>query len=371
MKKGYYIHFEGRQSIGVSKKIDMQIDELKKYFQLEELEVNNINRSFLQRLIGLLPFASISRNYENVLDKINSPDFLYVRRTVADKEYVCFWKRIKEKYPKCKIIVEIYTYPYDKDDFGKWNAWPFWFKELIYRPQLKKYIDRFVTYTKDEEIFGVSTICTTNGIDCNSVRAVKGIYQDRELHMIGVAYMQRQHGYERVIKGLAHYYKQHNREYTIYLDLVGDGPEKKKYQKLVKENRLEKYVTFFPTTSGEELEKLYDCADIALAAFGMYKVNYYEAIGAIKTRECLAKGLPMISGSPIDILNSDFDYAKIFSNDRTPIDMECVLDFFQNIKEKGRSKENVAVILREYAKEHASMKTVMAPVVEYIETERG
>lgn len=371
MKKGYYIHFEGRQSIGVSKKIDMQIDELKKYFQLEELEVNYINRSFLQRLIGLLPFASISRNYENVLDKINSPDFLYVRRTVADKEYVCFWKRIKEKYPKCKIIVEIYTYPYDKDDFGKWNAWPFWFKELIYRPQLKKYIDRFVTYTKDEEIFGVSTICTTNGIDCNSVRAVKGIYQDGELHMIGVAYMQRQHGYERVIKGLAHYYKQHNREYTIYLDLVGDGPEKKKYQKLVKENRLEKYVTFFPTTSGEELEKLYDRADIALAAFGMYKVNYYEAIGAIKTRECLAKGLPMISGSPIDILNSDFDYAKIFSNDRTPIDMECVLDFFQNIKEKGKSKENVAVILREYAKEHASMKTVMAPVVEYIETERG
>lgn len=28
MKKGYYIHFQGRQSIGVSKKIDMQIEEL-------------------------------------------------------------------------------------------------------------------------------------------------------------------------------------------------------------------------------------------------------------------------------------------------------------------------------------------------------
>lgn len=371
MRKGYYIHFEGRQSIGVSKKIDMQIDELKNYFQVEELEINYVYRSLLQRIIGLLPYESILRNYEEVFAQIDNPDFLYVRRTVADNAYVTFWKRIKEKYPKCKIIVEIYTYPYDKDDFWKWNAWPFWFKELIYRPQLKKYVDRFVTYTRDKYIFDVPTICTTNGINCSSVRPVRGSYQKEELHLIGVAYMQRQHGYERIIQGLAKYYKQKSIYTIIYLDLVGDGPEKKKYVKLVKENHLEKYVTFFPTTSGEELENLYDRADIALAAFGMYKVNYYEAIGAIKTRECLAKGLPMISGSPIDILDEDFDYARIFPNDRTPIDMEDVLSFFENVQKQGKSKENVAAILREYAKEHASMKAVMAPVVEYIETERG
>ncbi len=28
MKKGYYLHFQGRQSIGVSRKIDMQLEEL-------------------------------------------------------------------------------------------------------------------------------------------------------------------------------------------------------------------------------------------------------------------------------------------------------------------------------------------------------
>ena len=212
------------------------------------------------------------------------------------------------------------------------------------------------------------SVCHEN---CSSVRPVRGSYQKEELHLIGVAYMQRQHGYERIIQGLAKYYKQKSIYTIIYLDLVGDGPEKKKYVKLVKENHLEKYVTFFPTTSGEELENLYDRADIALAAFGMYKVNYYEAIGAIKTRECLAKGLPMISGSPIDILDEDFDYARIFPNDRTPIDMEDVLSFFENVQKQGKSKENVAAILREYAKEHASMKAVMAPVVEYIETERG
>lgn len=371
MKQGYYIHFDARQSLGVSKKIDMQIDELNRYFQVEEINIEPLKRSLLKRILGLFPTMSIDRDYSGTIDKLKNPDFIYIRRSVADRKYVRFWKEIRRRYPDVKLVIEIFTYPYDKDDFWKWNAWPFWFKELIYRPQLKKYVDRFVTYTKDKDIFGVPTICTTNGINCDSVRIVNGMYHSGELHLIGVAYMQRQHGYERIIQGLAKYYKQKSIYTIIYLDLVGDGPEKKKYVKLVKENHLEKYVTFFPTTSGEELENLYDRADIALAAFGMYKVNYYEAIGAIKTRECLAKGLPMISGSPIDILDEDFDYARIFPNDRIPIDMEDVLSFFENVQKKGKSKKNVAAILREYAKEHASMKAVMAPVVEYIETERG
>ena len=92
MKKGYYIHFEGRQSIGVSKKIDMQIEEFRNYFQVYELEVLNIHRTLMQRLVGLLPFESISHNYKEVFDKIDNPDFLYIRRTVADKAYLDFWK---------------------------------------------------------------------------------------------------------------------------------------------------------------------------------------------------------------------------------------------------------------------------------------
>ena len=31
MKKGYYIHFQGRESIGVSTKIDMQLEEFARF----------------------------------------------------------------------------------------------------------------------------------------------------------------------------------------------------------------------------------------------------------------------------------------------------------------------------------------------------
>ena len=367
MKNGYYIHFDGRQSVGVANKIDMQMEELGHYFSIKEVDVKTVPRTFTERVVGLLPWKSISRDYAGALEELEQPDFLYVRRTVADQEYVEFWKNIKQRFPGCKIIVEIYTYPYDKDDFWKWNAWPFYFKEKIYRPQLKKYLDRFVTYTKDSEIFGINTICTTNGIVCEKVKRIKGEYEDKRIHLLGVAYMQRQHGYERVIEGLGQYYKKGNKNYQVCLKLVGDGPEKKKYQRLVHKYHLENYVDFYPTTSGQELDELYDWADIALAAFGMYKVNYHEAIGALKTRECLAKGIPILSGSPIDILPSDFPYAKIFKNDRKAINIEEVIAFFETMKREGKSKEKIADILRTYAQQHASMQAVMKPVVDYIE----
>lgn len=367
MKKGYYIHFQGRMSIGVSKKIDMQMEEFRKHYDMEEVEIQATPRTIIQRVVGLFPTASITRNYSEALEKIHDPDFLYVRRNVADREYIRFWKEIKRRYPECKIIIEIFTYPYDKDDFGKWNAWPFYIKEIIYRPQLRKYIDRFVTYTKDQAIFGVPTICTTNGINTDRVKKVAGEYKDKQIIMLGVAYMQRQHGYERVIKGLYEYYKSEENEYNVLLYLVGEGPEKKKYMHLVQQYNLENSVKFYPTTTGEELDRLYDEADMALAAFGMYKVAYYEAIGALKTRECLAKGIPILSGSPIDVLDTDYQYAKIFPNDKSAINISEVITFYEAIRKGNKGKSEIADEIRNYAGESVSMEHISKPIIDFIE----
>ncbi len=366
MKKGYYIHFQGRDSVGISKKLDMQIEEFSRYFAMQELEVETIDRTLFQRIIGLWPTMSIKRNYQNALDELDNPDFIYVRRNVADKEYVNFWKKIKQKYPDCKIIIEIFTYPYDKDDFGKWNAWPFYIKERLYRPKLKKYIERFVTYSDDEIIFGIPTIITTNGVIVDKIRKISGEYKPNCIKMIGVAYMQRQHGYERVIEGMREYYAKGVQAEKVYLDLVGDGPEKAKYQKLVEKYGLEQYVNFYPIMTGAELDDLYDQADIALAAFGMYKVGYYSHIGAIKTRECLAKGIPLISGSPIDVLDEDFAYVKIFPNDNSAVDIAQVVQLYHRIISDGQTKEEVAEEIRTYARNKVDMSAVMKPIMDYI-----
>lgn len=369
MKKGYYIHFQGRQSIGVSKKIDMQMEELRKFFNVQEMEVETLARSLPGRVLGLFPTASIARDYRAALERMDDPDFLYVRRTVADRAYLEFWKRVKERYPNCKIIIELFTYPYDKDDFGKWNAWPFYIKELLYRPKLKNYVDRFATYTEDQEIFGIPTLRSANGIHVERVPQVAGEFADGQINIIGVAYMQRHHGYERIIKGLHEYYtNQKNPEYKVVLRLVGDGPEKPLYQELVSKYHLEAYVHFYPTMSGEELDRLYDTCDMALVSFGMYKAGFYGKMCALKSRECLAKGMPLITGCEIDVLPEDYPYAKVFSNDSSVVDIGEITALYKRIRSSVGSKKELADKIRAFAREHVSMEAVMRNVVMYIES---
>ncbi len=364
MKKGYYIHFQGRESIGVSKKIDMQIKEFSKHYNMSELEIKAVDRTLLQRIFGLFPTASIARDYDEALKKLENPDFIYVRRAVADRAYVSFWKKVKEKYPACKIIIEIFTYPYDKDDFAKWNAWPFYIKELLYRGRLKKYIDRFVTYTSDKEIFGVPALCTFNGIQVEDVELVGGAYQEKEMTLIGVAYMQRHHGYERIIEGMREY--DQSGTYRVKLRLVGDGPEKAGYQELVEKYHLQDYVVFYSNKSGKELDKLYDQSDIALGSFGMYKLGLYT-LGALKTREYLAKGMPFITGCPVDVLEETYPYVKNFPNNAQSVDIREVITFYEGLKKENEDKQKLAWKIRESAVSRVSMKSVMQPIIDFIE----
>lgn len=369
MKKGYYIHFQGRESIGVSKKIDMQMEEFRKFYDMQEIEVRTPPRSLGKRVLGLFPTASIERDYTEALEQLDNPDFLYVRRTVADRAYLCFWKKVKERYPNCKIIIELFTYPYDKDDFGKWNAWPFYLKELLYRPKLKRYVDRFVTYTEDEEIFGIPTICSANGINVDSIPRIGGQFTDKQINMIAVAFMQRHHGYERIIEGMHDYYSGVDEpEYKVTLQLVGDGPEKLRYQELVQRYRLDKYIQFHPTMSGEKLDALYDDCDIALVSFGMYKLGFYGKLGALKSRECLAKGMPLLTGCAIDVLPGDYPYAKTFPNDASTVRTEDIVSFYRQIRSMAVDKKELADTIRNFALEHVSMEAVMRPIIAYINT---
>lgn len=346
----------------------MQMEEFLKSYDMKELEVQTPERTLLQRVLGLFPTASIARDYDQILEKLENPDFIYVRRTVADRAYLAFWKKIKQKYPACKLIIEIFTYPYDKDDFAKWNAWPFYIKELLYRGKLKKYVDRFVTYSDDKEIFGVPTICTTNGVQVESIEVVKGEYQENKVTLLGVAYMQRHHGYERIIEGMRKYYQNRNNRYTVELLLVGDGPEKPKYQELTRKYGLQDHIKFYPTMSGKELDEMYDNSDIALASFGMYKLGIYEKLGALKTRECLAKGMPLITGCEIDVLGDDYKYVRNFPNNAQDVSIEEIISFYEGIKRENPDKKVIAGKIREFAVDHVSMQSVMQPVIDYIES---
>lgn len=365
MKRGYYIHFEAKRTPGVARKINMQIAELQKSAVMEEIEIKSLPVSFLRRLSRFLPGGAIDRSYEDALKQLDHPDFIYVRRATADRHYVNFFQEVKRRWPSCKIIIEIFTYPYDRDEFRRLLTWPYYFKEVYNRKKLVGIVDRYVTYSEDDEIFGIPTIRTGNGIvvDQVPVPAIRH-RKDQSIHLIAVAFMQKHHGYERLIKGLHAYYQNDNTRKVI-CHLIGDGPEKEYYRKLTAKYGLEDLVRFYPTTTGDALDRLYEEGDVAVSAIGVYK-DGIDRENSLKTREYMAKGFPMVTGCRVDGLGSNYPYVCQFPNDATPIDICRVVDFYDALLAK-ESREEIQTTIRNYVKKIADMPVVIKPIVDYIE----
>lgn len=73
MKKGYYIYVENCGSLGVKRKIKMQIKAFARQFEIKEVIIENLDRNLGQRIAGLFFWNSIVRKYEAALKKIENP----------------------------------------------------------------------------------------------------------------------------------------------------------------------------------------------------------------------------------------------------------------------------------------------------------
>lgn len=366
MQKGYYIYCSSKaRYIGVDKKIDNQIRVLNQRFHCEKIVVEREDYNIIKSIIWRLPFGSFGRHYKSAYDKIQNPDYIYIRFVPIDKKFLCFIKKLREKFPLCKIIIEIPTYPYMWELISSITMFPFFIKDRLYGIWLKKYVDRIVTYTEDNMLLGIPTICIMNGIIVDSIKRVtQRARSNDEIVLLAVAAFQKSHGYERCLKGLAKYKKRNERKVRILF--VGDGKELNYYKWLTKKLSLENDVTFYGTMIGKDLDDIYDLADIALGSFAAYKVKLYRS-SALKIREYLAKGLPVASGCYEDAFeHGGKEFFLQFPNDKSTIDIGNIVQFYKNLYESGVSREDVHNNIREYARRSLDMSVVMQPIINYI-----
>lgn len=369
MKRGYYISFGERTSVGVNKKIGMQLKQLRQYANVEFIQMPKRERSLFKRIINFLPWIANQWDYDLLFSKLSVPDFVYIRRIEADRKYIHFLWRIKTTYPNCKVLIEIPTYPYEKEYLWSINA-IFLVKDLYFRNKLKKYVDRFVTYSQDDVMWGVPTIKTQNGVEVDKIKLMSiRSYSPNEIHLIGVALLQKHHGYERVIQGIGEYYQKVEKENLekrdIYFHVVGDGPERENYELLAKKLHVEDKIVFHGILQGEELDKIFNQCDIALSVFGMYKQNS-NYTSPIKTMEYLAKGIPIISGCAESAFAKEKpSFFLEVSNNRSSINVETIIEFYDRLFfPKGNI--DLRKDIRHYAEKNIDMSIVMKPIVDYL-----
>ena len=169
---------------------------------------------------------------------------------------------------------------------------------------------------------------------------------DDTIDLLCVALMQPYHGYERLLYGLKNYL-QNGGKRKILIHIVGEGPEKENYEKIVAKEKLDSNVIFYGRKGGEELEKIFEKGDIGVCSLGSYKKNVFWS-SELKSKEYLAKGMPIIAGVNLDIFDLISDkYYLQFANDSSVIDMGKIVGFYDGLY--GTDKKAVAGKIRKMA----------------------
>lgn len=373
MMKGIYFYINGDTydvSSGIVKKINMQVEALKR--NNVDVEVVSVNQSGkIYKFIRRLPLLSCyNRKVRSTLLKsgIENVDFIYIRKDFFDAKFVLLCKEIKSRNPNVKLIVEIPTYPYD-------NEWcrlidkPLLIKEKLNRHKLCGYVDRFITLSDDNEIFGVKTIKIQNGIDVNIMNKKTDNKNTRGIiNLIGVAVLTFWHGYDRIVNGLEEYYKSKDRTEQIVFNIVGEGVELSHLKKIVKSKGLEDHIIFHGKQHGAELDDLFNKSDIAIGSLGIHRLGLTK-VSTLKAKEYCARGIPFIKAYvEKDFDGKGLDFYLNFPSDESNININEILEFYNKLVSNYGVNE-VRDRMRSFAENNLTWVIQVRPIVEYIKSE--
>ena len=366
--KGLFIAFEfilthnaQNTESGIEKKVKKQFETLSNAgIEMTFLNPYAKSKIMSRRFRKRLPFFFLTGWDDNLMMKKNI-DFLYIRKPWhMDGDLIIHLKRFRKLNPLAKVVLEIPTYPYDQECHEIIN-YPLVLKDKFWRRYLKKYVDRIVTYSDDDEIFGIPTLKISNAMDVSDLKIANiKEYNSAEIHIMMCATLCYWHGYDRAIIGLRDYYNNGGTTNFI-LHVVGDGEERPKYESLRKDLHLEEHVIIHGKKFGKDLDHIYSVCDIAFDSMGRHRSGV-EYNSSLKGKEYASKGLPSVSGvkTELDKANDFPYYYRVPAND-SPINFDEILDFCNKCYSKPVNDVRKDII--SYASNHFSYEATLKPVI--------
>lgn len=282
----------------------------------------------------------------------------YHRYALSEPILLDFLKSIKKR--GVHAVLEIPTYPYDGEFTTTLRLRLINVCDRIYRRRLIKYVDRIVlTTSKPTFVFGIPCVNMTNGVDFDSVSLAMPKQKD-DICLIAVASMRIQHGFDRLIKGMAEYYEGSVTK-AVRLFLVGNGPCLDKYKRIAKKLNVTDYIKFCGEKNGSDLDAVFNEAIVGIGALGCHRIGVL-ASSPLKNREYAARGLPIVYSSDDELIDGKFYAMKCPPTDE-PIDIKDVVKFVENVY----NRKNVNWLIRNDSYEFSSMNNTMKPVITYFE----
>lgn len=367
MRMLFLIYHGFEEYNGISKKINYQMQAFRECGITTHICYLTDNHNNKQRWID----DQIIRDYGNSLQakikkrtdfnciieyiKQEKISFVYVRHDHnANPFTILLYKKLKQS--GCKVVLEIPTYPYDKE----YRGFPFTeklglFIDKQFRVKMAHYVDLIVTFSASKEIWGRKTIQISNGIDFGQTPIKKHSCSIKnEIHLIAVAEIHSWHGFDRILKGLVQYYK-NSPQITVFFHIVGKAGEKdrQEMERIILNGHIEKYVIFHGRKHGKELDSLFNVADMGIGSLGRHRSGITN-IKTLKNREYAARGIPFTYSET----DEDFDYMPyVYKSppDESPVNISNIVVFYQSSQWNSQA-------IRDSIK-HLSWKEQMSKVV--------
>ena len=373
MNKMLYVSFENSENraSGVNKKITGQMDAFKKKGNSMDLVA-----------VYAKGIAFYKNGAEPVIQKSNSIPRITLCSWVAKhaSEYDIVYIRFQFFCPfvlnmvktlhrnHVTTIMEIPTYPYvnELQEQGIKGV-PKRLIDSTFGSHCAKYIDTFASPLYGGEILGKKSIEIYNGIDTDKVTPRKP-KKDDVIDLLAVAMMAPWHGYDRLIEGIHNYYENGGSR-KIVLHLVGEGAATPEYQKLIEKYSLEKNVIQHGRKSGQDLDVMYDIADIGVGSLATVLKKIYKT-NTLKVLEYMAKGLPVICEEGEIGIPKDSKYRLTIVSDQSPIDIDEVIRFYDSIYQNDENDESIIAEIRTYCKNNCSVETGLKGVFDYLDSKR-
>ena len=303
----------------------------------------------------------------------NGIETVYIRFTSLDGKAIAFYKKLKNI--NVKVIIEFYSHNLEleakKTVKRNWmnHKYSLAIKGYIslkinrhYFSKLKECINLIVTTTKVGDMYGVPTINVVNGIDTTSSKVRVKEKNNYDFNIVSVAMISPWHGYDRVIKGIADYYKNGGVKNILYT-VVGDGEEKKNLEKLVSDLKLEEHVVFTGIKLNEELTEYYNKADIALEMLAGFRRTKGQ-ISSIKMAEYFAKGIPILYAADSKIYDDEMEkYCYWEENNDKPVNIEAIMMFCDNLYKENN---DISYRMHKIAEERFDWTYTMKELIDFI-----
>ncbi|WP_434290094.1 glycosyltransferase [Clostridium botulinum] len=352
-----------RTNLGVFKKIYGQIKAFlsygfdanffyKKSYILVKEDINIRKVSYMRPNCTEEMYNYILKNIKDI-----KYDLIYIRYPMSDYFFLSFLRNIKLINNNIKVILDFPTYPYDKEIINDKRMLNI---DIYFRKLLNEFVDMGICYNNVNYIYDIPVCNIGNGIDVKNINKKNNIRKitDKEINLIAVANISFWHGYDRLIKGLAEYYKKEH-IYKIKFNIIGDGNEIRTLMDIVENENSNTYVKFLGVKKGKELDEIFNSCDIGVGSLGMYRKGLIDG-SELKNREYCSRGLPFIFAYDDKDFQQNFKYCMKVNNDNSNIDINSIIEFYEDLK----TDNNVIDNMRRYAEENLTWEKKMMSILE-------